>query len=415
MTRGHRVDSPILPGATVGVLGSGQLGRMFAIAARRMGYRVHTLSPDDDTPTGQVADLEIKASYHDLDAVRNFARGVSVVTFEFENVPADTAEAAAEFAPVRPAGNVLHVTQNRLREKTFLREAGFPVAPFAAVRTLEELSAALERIGTPAILKTAGWGYDGKGQARVENSASAAAAWRELFTPHPGPGMSGLEPRAVQAAPQGERENNEAVLEGFIDFAAEASVVAARGADGSFVAYPLVANHHVRHILDTTHTPAPWPPGLERSAHQVARGVLEALDVVGVLCVEFFVTRAGELLVNELAPRPHNSGHFSFDACVTSQFEQQLRAICRLPLGSTELLRPAAMANLLGDAWAGGEPDWAAALSMPDVKLHLYGKAAARPGRKMGHLTALANTADEALRRVVAAREALVRRRPSAG
>lgn len=384
MTRGQGNSTAILPGATVGVLGSGQLGRMFAIAARRMGYRVHTLSPDDDTPTGQVADLEIKASYHDLDAVRNFARGVSVVTFEFENVPADTAEAAAQFAPVRPAGSVLHITQNRLREKTFLRETGVPVAPFAAVRSLEELNAALQRIGTPAILKTAGWGYDGKGQARVENEASAAAAWKELDT-------------------------TEAVLEGFIDFAAEASVVAARGLDGSFVAYPLVANHHVRHILDTTHTPAPWPPGLERTAHEIARGILEALDVVGVLCVEFFVTRTGELLVNELAPRPHNSGHFSFDACVTSQFEQQLRAICGLPLGSTELLRPAAMANLLGDVWAGGEPDWAAALALPDVKLHLYGKAAARPGRKMGHLTALANTADEALRLVLAAREALVR------
>lgn len=385
MTRGQGNSAAILPGATVGVLGSGQLGRMFAIAARRMGYRVHTLSPDDDTPTGQVADLEIKASYHDLDAVRNFAHGVSVMTFEFENVPADTAEAAAQFAPVRPAGTVLHITQNRLREKSFLRETGVPVAPFAAVRSLEELNAALQRIGTPAILKTAGWGYDGKGQARIENEASAAAAWRELDTA-------------------------EAVLEGFIDFAAEASVVAARGLDGSFVAYPLVANHHVRHILDTTHTPAAWPPGLERTAHEIARGVLEALDVVGVLCVEFFVTRAGELLVNELAPRPHNSGHFSFDACVTSQFEQQLRAICGLPLGSTELLRPAAMANLLGDVWTGGEPDWAAALALPDVKLHLYGKAAARPGRKMGHLTALANTAGEALRLVLAAREALVRR-----
>jgi 5-(carboxyamino)imidazole ribonucleotide synthase len=385
MTRGQGGNAAILPGATVGVLGSGQLGRMFAIAARRMGYRVHTLSPDDDTPTGQVADLEINASYDDLDAVRSFARGVSVVTFEFENVPADTAGAAAEFAPVRPAGNVLHVTQNRLREKTFLRETGVPVAPFAAVRSLEDLNAALQRIGTPAILKTAGWGYDGKGQARIEKIESAAAVWRELNTA-------------------------EAVLEGFIDFAAEASVVAARGLDGSFVAYPLVANHHVRHILDTTHAPAAWPPGLEKTAHEIARGVLEALDVVGVLCVEFFVTRSGELLVNELAPRPHNSGHFSFDACVTSQFEQQLRAICGLPLGSPELLRPAAMANLLGDVWAGGEPDWAAALAMPDVKLHLYGKAAARPGRKMGHLTALATTADEALRRGVAAREALVRR-----
>ncbi|MBX9789872.1 MAG: 5-(carboxyamino)imidazole ribonucleotide synthase [Pirellulales bacterium] len=385
MTRGRQGDGPVLPGATVGVLGSGQLGRMFAIAARRMGYRVHTFSPDDDTPTGQVADLEIKASYLDLDAVRNFARGVSVVTFEFENVPAGTAEAAAELAQVRPAGSVLHVTQHRLREKTFLRERGFPVAPFAAVRSYDELMTALAQIGTPAILKTAGWGYDGKGQARVENQSSAAAAWRELAT-------------------------DESILEGFIDFAAEASVVAARGVDGSFVAYPLVANHHVRHILDTTHAPAAWPPGLEQSAHEITRGVLEALGVVGVLCVEFFVTRDGQLLVNELAPRPHNSGHFTFDACVTSQFEQQLRSICGLPLGSTELLRPAAMANLLGDVWASGEPDWAAALAMPDVKLHLYGKAVARPGRKMGHLTALANTADEALRRVLAAREALARR-----
>ncbi|MGD9647431.1 MAG: 5-(carboxyamino)imidazole ribonucleotide synthase [Pirellulales bacterium] len=385
MTRGHDADAPVLPGAALGVLGSGQLGRMFAIAARRMGYRVHTLSPDDDTPTGQVADQEIKASYLDLDAVRNFARGVSVVTFEFENVPAATADAAAEFAPVRPAGRVLHVTQHRLREKTFLREGGFPVAPFAAVRSLAELNAALERLGTPAILKTAGWGYDGKGQARVENEASAAAAWQELAT-------------------------DEAVLEGFIDFAAEASVVAARGHDGSFVAYPLVANHHERHILDTTHAPADWPPGLEQQAHEIARGVLESLDVVGVLCVEFFVTRDGRLLVNELAPRPHNSGHFSFDACVTSQFEQQLRAICRLPLGSTELLRPAAMANLLGDLWSDGEPNWGAALAMPDVKLHLYGKATARPGRKMGHLTALADSAAEALRKVLAARAALTGR-----
>ena len=373
----------IPPGATVGVLGSGQLGRMFAIAARRMGYRVHTLSPDDDTPTGQVADREIQAAYDDLDAVREFARGVSVVTFEFENVSAAAAEAAAEHAPVRPAGTVLHTTQNRLREKGFLRNAGFPVAPFSAVRSLEELERALAGIGTPAVLKTAGWGYDGKGQAKIATAADAEAAWRSLQT-------------------------DEAILEAFVDFEREVSVVGARGLDGSFAHFGVLANDHRNHILDVTVAPAPVSPSVERDAVEIARGILEALEVVGVLCVEMFLTRNGSLLVNELAPRPHNSGHLTFDACVTSQFEQQLRAICGLPLGGTGLLRPAAMANLLGDLWQGGEPDWAAACAFPEVKLHLYGKATARPGRKMGHLTALADDPEEARRIVLAAREALI-------
>lgn len=377
--------SIIPPGATVGVLGSGQLGRMFAIAARRMGYRVHTLSPDDDTPTGQVADREIKAAYDDLDAVRDFARGVAVVTFEFENVSAAAAEAAAEHAPVRPAGAVLHTTQNRLREKGFLRGAGFPVAPFAAVRSPEELERAVEEIGTPAVLKTAGWGYDGKGQAKVAAPGEAAAAWRSLNVPR----------------------GDEAVLEAFIDFEREVSVVGARGLDGSFAHFGVLANDHRNHILDVTVAPAPVPPAVERDAVEIARGILEALDVVGVLCVEMFLTRDGRLLVNELAPRPHNSGHLTFDACVTSQFEQQLRAICGLPLGGTGLLRPAAMANLLGDLWQDGEPDWAAACRFPEVKLHLYGKAAPRPGRKMGHLTALAADPEEARRIVLEARKAL--------
>jgi 5-(carboxyamino)imidazole ribonucleotide synthase len=375
----HRI---IPPGATVGVLGSGQLGRMFAIAARRMGYRVHTLSPDDDTPTGQVADREIQAAYDDLDAVREFARGVSVVTFEFENVSAAAAEAAAEHAPVRPAGAVLHTTQNRLREKGFLRRAGFPVAPFAAVRSAEELERAVAEIGTPAVLKTAGWGYDGKGQAKIATPEEAASAWASLGT-------------------------DEAILEAFVDFEREVSVVGARGLDGSFAHFGVIANDHRNHILDVSVAPAPVPGPVHRDAVEIARGILEALEVVGVLCVEMFLTRDGRLLVNELAPRPHNSGHLTFDACVSSQFEQQLRAICGLPLGSTALLCPAAMANLLGDLWQDGEPDWAAACRFPEVKLHLYGKAAARPGRKMGHLTALAADADEARRLVVAARDAL--------
>jgi len=380
------VNGPILPGATLGVLGGGQLGRMFAIAARRMGYRVHTFSPESDAPAGQVSDRQVQAAYDDLDAVRAFARGVDVVTFEFENVPAATAEAAAEQAPVRPAGRVLHTTQNRLREKGFLAAARFPVTPFLPVRSEDELRAGLAALGTPAVLKTAGWGYDGKGQVRIAGTGEAAAAWAALAT-------------------------EEAVLEAFVDFAAEVSVVAARGLDGSFAHYGLIENQHRHHILDVSMAPAPLAataPGLEREAVELARGVLDALEVVGVLCVELFATTSGRLLINELAPRPHNSGHLTFDACVTSQFEQQLRAICGLSLGATDLLQPAAMANLLGDLWQDGEPDWAAACAFPTVKLHLYGKAQPRPGRKMGHLTALdAAGAGAARDRVLAARAAL--------
>lgn len=372
----------ILPGATIGVLGSGQLGRMFAIAARRMGYRVHTLSPDNDTPTGQVADLEVQAAYEDLDAVARFARQVSVVTFEFENVPGPTAEAAARFAPVRPGGNVLQTTQNRLREKSFLTQAGFPVTPFRAVRSAAELDQAVAELGCPAVLKTAGWGYDGKGQRKIDSAADTLPAWKSL-------------------------QVDEAVLEAYVPFTREVSVVAARGIDHSFVAYAPIENVHCRHILDVSTCPARLPERLADEAREIARGVLQALDVVGVLCVEFFATAEGTLLINELAPRPHNSGHLTIDACTTCQFEQQLRAICGLPLGATELLRPAAMANLLGDLWQPHEPDWVAACAVPDVKLHLYGKLHARPGRKMGHLTALAADTATARERVLQARRNL--------
>jgi 5-(carboxyamino)imidazole ribonucleotide synthase len=370
------------------VLGSGQLGRMFAIAARSMGYRVHTFSPDEDSPTGQLADLEIQASYDDLDAVRRFASGVGVVTFEFENVPAATADAAAEHAPVRPGGSVLHTTQHRIREKTFLSNAGFPLTPFRTVETSEDLANAVQELGCPSILKTADFGYDGKGQARIPSPAEAEAAWSSI----------GRVP---------------AVLEQFIAFDREVSVVAARGADGRCVDWGVIENSHVNHILDVSKAPARVSPKVERQAREIAHAVLEALDVIGVLCVEFFVEPGGRLLINELAPRPHNSGHLTVDASATSQFEQQLRAVCGLPLGSTALLRPAAMANLLGDLWADGEPDWIAALTSSEVKLHLYGKLAPRPGRKMGHLTALApspnGTAEAALFSVTCAREYLTR------
>ncbi|MBD0326252.1 MAG: 5-(carboxyamino)imidazole ribonucleotide synthase [Pyrinomonadaceae bacterium] len=374
----------ILPGATIGVLGSGQLGRMFAIAARRMGYRVHTFSPDSDTPTGQVSDYEVNASYADLEAVKHFAKGVSVVTFEFENVPAETVEAASIYAPVRPSGAVLHTSQHRLREKTFLKTAGFPVAPFRRVGSLVELQTALDELGYPAVLKTAGFGYDGKGQTKITSANEMEKAYHAL-------------------------NGQEAVLEMFVDFEREVSVVAARGADGRQTDYGVIENEHSRHILDVSIAPAAVTPAVARKAVRIAQGVLATLDVIGVMCVEFFLTRDGQLLINELAPRPHNSGHLTFDACVTSQFEQQLRAVCGLPLGSTEMLRPAAMANLLGDLWQDGEPRWSAACAYPQVKLHLYGKLEARPGRKMGHLTAMAADAVEAARLVRKARESLTR------
>jgi 5-(carboxyamino)imidazole ribonucleotide synthase len=372
-------DKPILPGATVGVLGSGQLGRMFAIAARRMGYRVHTFSPDTDTPTGQVADREIVADYQDLDAVRDFARHVDVVTFEFENVPSATAAAAAEHAPVRPEGSVLHTTQNRLREKTFLAEHGFPVTPFRAVRNGADFQSAAKQLGVPGVLKTADFGYDGKGQIKIESSQ----------------------------VPDGLSSAGEWIYESFIDFEREVSVVAARGLDGSFSHWAVIENTHCNHILDVSVFPALVPPSVKEEAIDIARGVLESLNVVGVLCVEFFLTRNGRLLINELAPRPHNSGHLTIDANVTSQFEQQLRAVCGLPLGATDVLSCAAMVNLLGDLWKSGEPNWAAACAIRNVKLHLYGKLEPRPGRKMGHLTALAETPEAARVTAIAARAAL--------
>jgi 5-(carboxyamino)imidazole ribonucleotide synthase len=369
----------IPPGSTIGVLGGGQLGRMFAMAARRLGYRVHTLAPEHDTPTGQIADVEINASYDDVEAVRTFAKGVDVVTFEFENVPAAAAAAAEAHAIVRPNGRALAIAQHRLREKMFLAEHGLPVATFARVASDADLSAAIEKVGCPAVLKTAAFGYDGKGQVAIEKPDDLGPAWDAL----------------------GRRE---AVLEAFVDLQREISVIGARTAGGDWSPFAPIENEHVRHILDVSVAPARIPALTAALAVDVTRRVMEALDYVGLLCVEFFVTRDGRLLVNEIAPRPHNSGHLTFDACRTSQFEQQLRAICDLPLGSTEMLQPAAMANLLGDLWEGGEPNWAAVLAYPDVKLHLYGKSAPRPGRKMGHLTALAGSASEAKARVIQAR-----------
>lgn len=372
----------ISPNSTIGVFGSGQLGRMFAIEARKMGYRVHTFSPDSDTPTGQVADLETSAPYDDLDAVRAFARAVDVVTFEFENVPSQTVEAAAEFVAVHPKGEILHITQNRLREKTWLSQNGFPVTPFRHVVTVRDLEKGVSELGVPCVLKTAGFGYDGKGQVKIKDQADAAGSFSSIA-------------------------NRESVLEAFVDFEKEVSVVCARDQQGDFVHYGVIENSHANHILDISFAPALVSENLYTNAVGIARSIAETLGYVGTLCVEFFLTRDEKLIVNEIAPRPHNSGHLTIDACVTNQFEQQVRAVCGLPLGSAEYLRPAAMANLLGDVWQNGEPDWAAALKHPDVKLHLYGKAQPRAGRKMGHINALADSSLEAIKLVGNARRNL--------
>ena len=380
------MSAPILPGATLGVLGGGQLGRMFALAARRLGYRVAVFVPEEDSPAGQVADRVACADYGDLEEVERFARGVDVVTFEFENVPAATAEAAARHAPVRPAGAVLHAAQNRAREKRALSDLGLAVAPWAALSTAQELAEAGARVGAPGILKSSSSGYDGKGQARVERVEDLPAAWASI----------GEVP---------------AVLEGLVRFESELSVVGVRGPDGAVALYEPTLNEHVNHILDVSLSPAPVPARVANEAREMTRAVLEGLDVVGVLCVELFLDADGTLRVNEIAPRPHNSGHVTLDAHVCCQFEQQVRSVCGLPLGSTERRVPAAaMVNLLGDLWQGGEPDWAGALADPAVRLHLYGKTRPKPGRKMGHLSLAADDVQAARERALAARGALTAR-----
>ena len=374
----------ILPGATIGMLGSGQLGRMFAIAARRLGYRIHVFSPDSDSPTGHVADLEIQANYDDLDAVAEFAQNVEVVSFEFENVHAATIDAVERYAPVHPSGRVLYTAQQRIREKTFLRNAGIPVTPFREIYTQAEIDQVTEE-DVPAVLKTAAWGYDGKGQVKVESLNDLQAAWDEI-------------------------NNAEAVLERFVNFDCELSVVAARAHDGAMAFYGPMENRHHNHILDVSVTPFDVSPAIAEEAKEIARTILTELDVVGVLCVEFFLTTEGKLLVNELAPRPHNSGHLTVDAHLSCQFEQQVRTVCGLPLGSADQIRPAAMVNLLGDLWQDGEPNWLNALAEPNLKMHLYGKREARVGRKMGHMTVLADTPQEAVERALAARQSLTNR-----
>lgn len=372
--------TPILPGATLGMLGSGQLGRMFAIAARRLGYKVEVFSPDQETPAGQIADREWVAAYQDEKALLEFAQRVDVVSLEFENIDVKALELLEQHVPVRPGPKTLHTSQHRSREKAALRGMGLPTAPFRIVRCADDLRTALGEFGE-GILKTAAWGYDGKGQQRLRGHEDPAQVWTSFST-------------------------DEAVLEGVVAFDCEFSVIGVRGCGGEFTVYAPVVNTHANHILDLSVSPdSRLPVNIGAQAQAMTRTIMEQLETVGVLCVEFFLSTQGQPIINEIAPRPHNSGHLTIDAHVTCQFEQQVRAICGLPLGSTRQRQPAAMANLLGDVWPEhGEPDWASLLTLPDVKLHLYGKAEARRGRKMGHLTALANTPEEAAALAISAR-----------
>ncbi|MGE5145730.1 MAG: 5-(carboxyamino)imidazole ribonucleotide synthase [Candidatus Eiseniibacteriota bacterium] len=354
------VSAPLPPGSTIGILGGGQLGRMTALAAANFGYRVHIFCPEPGAPASLVSAATTVAAYDDGAALDAFADAVDVVTFEFENVPSATVERLAARVLVRPGARALHVAQDRLREKTFLAELGIATAPFRSVDGVSALTRAVAEIGPPAILKTSRFGYDGKGQIRIEAGIDPAEIWRRL------------------GADLG-------ILEGYVDFAREISVIVARGAGGETASYVPVENRHVNHILDTTVAPAPTAKPLAHRAQAMAGRIAEALELVGLLAVEMFETRAGEILVNEIAPRPHNSGHWTMDACHVSQFEQFVRAVAGLPLGSPERHSDAVMKNLIGEE----VNDWSRLVAEPGARLHLYGKTEARPGRKMGHVTRL--------------------------
>ncbi len=365
----------------LGMLGGGQLGRMFTLAAHSMGYRVTVLDPDPLSPAGAIADVHLKAAYQDREALQQLADTCAAVTTEFENVPAESLRWLASHCTVRPAGDAVAVAQDRIREKAFVRSCGIAVAPYAVIETEADIAKADAAL-FPGILKRARFGYDGKGQARVANADDARRAYHDM----------GAE---------------SCVLEQRIALKCEISAVVARGADGIGRGFPVAENRHRNGILDVSIAPARVTPQLAQRAGQWALTIAEKLDYCGVLAVEFFVSDSDELLVNEMAPRPHNSGHYTIDACTTSQFEQQVRTLCGLPLGDPQLLSPVVMVNLLGEAWQHGPPLWERVFIVPQAKLHLYGKHEARAGRKMGHYTVLGESADAALQKALIVRSAL--------
>lgn len=372
----------ILPGATLGVFGGGQLGRMFVMAATRMGYRTIILCPEGDAPAGQIAHEHIVADYEDVQAVRSFAGQCDAITLEFENVPVSAIEEASHLAPVRPGREVLAISQDRLLERAFLSSHQLPTSPYAVVRSAQQCVAAVERLGLPVVLKSARMGYDGRGQRRITEPAQIEPAWQAIGT-------------------------DAALCEAWVNYQCELSVLVARSPGGQLRTFGPIENDHAHHILDISSVPARIGADVEHRAVELARKVAHAIGLEGLLCVEMFLDSQGQLLINELAPRPHNSGHLTIEACDTSQFEQQVRAVCNLPLGDMTLRRPAAMANLLGDIWSRGEPAWGAMLGTPGAHLHLYGKSPPQPGRKMGHVTVMSDSAQQARERALLARQML--------
>jgi 5-(carboxyamino)imidazole ribonucleotide synthase len=380
-----REGKPVLPGGTIGVLGGGQLGRMLAMVARRTGYRVMVYSPESSPPAAAFANECVVAEYTDRAALERFARSVDVVTFEFENVPVEPLRWIEPLVAMRPGLKVFESVQNRANEKTFLSSAGIPLAPFRVITTKNQFLDALQEIPPPCVLKTSGGGYDGKGQFVLRETGHADAAWAKA-----GGAIS--------------------TLEAFVSLKMEVSVLVARDLSGLISTFGPIENHHTHHILDWSVVPARTDETTARRCLEISRAVALQLDLVGLICIEFFVTNDGMVLVNEIAPRCHNSGHLTIEAAVTSQFGQQLRTVSGWSAGSFELMRPAAMANLIGDSWATGTPAWEKLARFDTVQLHLYDKLDARPGRKMGHLTATGKTADEALDRVISARAAICRK-----
>ena len=362
----------LLPGSTIGMLGGGQLGRMFVMAARTLGYKVIVLEPDPNSPAGQLAEQHIIAAYDNELALQSLAEQCAVITTEFENIPAKTLEYLAQTCPVHPSGHAVKMAQDRIVEKAFVRECGLSPVPYAVIRTTDDLTPACQQIQFPAILKTARLGYDGKGQITVNSAQQLEAAFTQL-------------------------KQVDCVLEQRIELEREISVVLARNTQGEVQCFPVAENLHRNGILHQTIAPARIPEQLAEQARQAATQMAQQLGFIGVMAVEFFVTRQGDLLVNEMAPRTHNSGHYTLDACVTSQFEQQLRMVCGLPFGSTQQHTPVVMINLLGDLWGSSQPDWSTVLASSATKLHLYGKHEARAGRKMGHFCTLANTLEQAI------------------
>jgi 5-(carboxyamino)imidazole ribonucleotide synthase len=362
------------PGSTIGILGGGQLGRMMAIEARRMGYRIVVLDPSARCPTGQLSDGVVVGTLDDLEAARHLARQVDVITLDTEHVPATLLAELETIVPVRPGASVLSTIQDRLVQKQFVDRLGLPQAAWAPANDLGELEAALGKLGRPAILKARRAGYDGKGQARIEAGSDLAGALAKVRSSDSG-----------------------AVAEELVRFTREISAIVARGLSGELRAYPIAENTHRNHILHTTRVPAPMSDDQRRRAEQIAVTVAEALGHVGVIAVELFELVDGRFLVNEIAPRTHNSGHYTFGACATSQFEQHVRAVCGLPLGDPRLLTGVVMVNLIGDLWRAGPPRWREVLARPEARLHLYGKDAPAPGRKMGHVLLLDDDTDRAL------------------